>query len=192
MITETSPDSIKSLIPGLAAHPSVTLFETATDLHALPRLSEKLGINLWVKRDDGLPLGMGGNKVRQLEYYLGPAQEQGADTVLITGAIQSNFVRLCAAAARKLGWHPVVQLEHRVPNDDPLYNTSGNVLLNQMFGAEIHHFAEGEDEAAADANLDRLADIHRQQGRNPYVIHLGIDHPPFGGLGYARAAAETS
>ena len=89
-----------SLLPELAKHSRVVLGVTHTPLERLNRLGDWLGIELFVKRDDAQPLGMGGNKVRQLEYYLGPARDQGADTVLITGAVQSNFVRLCAAAER--------------------------------------------------------------------------------------------
>ena len=184
-----SCDGLK-LLPELKAYPTADLDLQCTSLDLLPRLGKRLGIELFVKRDDTLPLAMGGNKVRQLEYYLGPAVRDGADTVLITGAVQSNFVRLCAAAARKLGWQAVVQLEDRVPKDDVIYNSSGNVLLNRLFGAEIHYFSEGEDEAAADANLDQMADDLRTKWRHPYVVHLGIDHPPLGGLGYARCAAE--
>ena len=151
----------------------------------------RLGISLNIKRDDLLPLAMGGNKVRQLEYYLGQAREMGADTVLITGAVQSNFTRTCTAAARRLGMHPIVQMEDRAPNTSDTYKTSGNVLLNKLMGAEIIQFPTGQDEVAADANLERIADNLRTKGRIPYVIHLGIDHPPLGGLGYAVAAVET-
>ena len=179
------------LLPGIANHSRVDLGPIRTPLEKLPRLGKELGIHLYAKRDDSHPLGMGGNKVRQLEYYFGPALEMGADTVLITGAVQSNFVRLCAAAARKVGWQPVVQLENRVPKDDADYRNSGNVLLDRIFGAEVHYFSEGENEKAADENLDRIANKIRAEGRNPYVIHLGIDHSPLGGLGYALAAAET-
>lgn len=178
------------ILPALKAYPTADLDLRRTSLDQLPRLGARLGVDLFVKRDDTLPLAMGGNKVRQLEYYLGPAVQEGADTVLITGAVQSNFVRLCAAAARRLGMQAVVQLEDRVPKDDEIYNSSGNVLLNQLFGAEVHYFPEGENETAADANLDQLADELRARGRRPYVVHLGIDHLPLGGLGYARCAAE--
>ncbi len=179
------------LLPTLANHPRADLGLIRTGVDPLPRMGAELGVKLFAKRDDAQPLALGGNKVRQLEYYLGPAQEQGADTVLITGAVQSNFVRLCAAAARKLGWHPVIQLEDRVPKDDPAYNNSGNVLIDRLLGADIHYFAEGENEAAADANLDAIAEDLKKDGRRPYVIHLGTDHPPLGGLGYALCAAEV-
>lgn len=178
-------------VPALAAHSRVDLGPIRTPLQKLQRLGDELGIELYIKRDDSQPLAMGGNKVRQLEFYLGPAAEQGADTILITGAIQSNFVRLCAAACRRLGWHPVVQLEERVPKSDPAYLGSGNVLLDKLLKAEIHYFPEGENEPAADANLDALAEEKRAEGRHPYVIHLGMEHPPYGGLGYVLGAAET-
>ena len=116
-------DRILDHLPAQAHHPRVELFSQSTPLEPMPNAGRELGISLDIKRDDLLPLAMGGNKVRQLEYYLGQAKAAGADTVLITGAVQSNFVRLCAAAARQLGWRPVVQLEDRVPKDDHAYNT---------------------------------------------------------------------
>lgn len=186
------PDARReAALPALAAHPKVTLHGEDTPLERLENLGKRLGLTLWAKRDDCQALAMGGNKVRQLEYYLGRAAAEQADTVLITGALQSNFVRLTAAAARRLGWHPVVQLEDRVAKSDPIYRSSGNILLDQLLGAEIHRFPEGEDESAADRNLDAIAARLRDQGRRPYVIHLGIDHPPVGGLGYVEAAGET-
>ncbi len=153
-------------------------------------MGDELGVNLWVKRDDTASLALGGNKVRQLGYYLGAAAHN-TDTVLITGAIQSNFVRLCVAAARKLGWHPVVQLEHRVSNQSALYQSSGNVLLNRLMGADIRYFDGGDDEAAADHALDQLAAEQRALGRTPHVVHLGMDHPPIGALGYVECALEA-
>ena len=175
----------------LAAHPKVDLTHGVTPLERLENLSRRLGVTLLAKRDDCNGLAMGGNKVRQLEYYLGRGAAEGADTVLITGALQSNFVRLAAAAARRLGWQPEVQLEERVPKDDPFYRASGNVLLDQLLGARIHRFPQGEDEAAADRNLDEIAARLRAEGRRPFVIHLGMEHPPVGGLGYVEAACET-
>ena len=143
-----------------------------------------------VKRDDCTGLAMGGNKARQLEFYFGDALARGADTVLITGAVQSNYVRMAAAAAAKLGMTCHVQLEERVDDVDAIYRESGNVLLDKLFGAHIHRFPVGEDELAADRALDQLATELRADGKNPYVIHLALGHPPLGALGYVQAARE--
>ena len=184
------PSARAALEAALAAHPKVTLSHGTTALQPLARLGERLGLRLWAKRDDCNGLALGGNKVRQLEYYLGPTRDNGADTMLITGAVQSNFVRLAAAAARQLGLHPIVQLEHRVPTNRREYLASGNVLINQLLGADIHYFDGGDDEAAADRSLDALGAAAADAGRKPHVIHLGTDHPPLGALGYVRCALE--
>lgn len=84
--------------------PRVALAHRPTPLEALPRLSDRLGgPRILVKRDDCTGLAGGGNKSRQLEYLLGDALSQGADTLITHGAIQSNHVRQTAAAAAKLG-----------------------------------------------------------------------------------------
>ncbi len=171
--------------------PRAALMNGATPLEAMPNLGEALGRSgLWVKRDDLTGLAFGGNKVRQLEFYLGEAVARGADTVLITGAVQSNFVRLAAAAARKLGMDCHLQLENRVPKNDPAYKASGNVLIDRLLGATIHAYPHGEDEAGADANLEAIAADLKAKGLTPYVIHLAPGHPPLGALGYVDAARE--
>lgn len=180
-----------SLRAALARHPQVALGHHPTPIDRLANLSDDLGVTLLAKRDDCNGLAFGGNKVRQLEFYMGAAVAAGADTVMVTGAVQSNFVRTTAAAAAKLGLAAEVQLEDRVPGTDFLQQHSGNVLLNEMVGATVHYFPEGENEAAADAALDARAEELGREGRTAYVIHLGIDHPPIGGLGYAACAAET-
>jgi 1-aminocyclopropane-1-carboxylate deaminase/D-cysteine desulfhydrase-like pyridoxal-dependent ACC family enzyme len=134
---------------------------------------------------------MGGNKARQLEFYLGQAVEKNADTILITCAVQSNYVRTAAAAARKMGMQCHIQLEDRVANKSANYHSSGNVLLNKLLGATLHYFPEGENEEAADQNLESIAEKLREQGARPYVIHLGPGHPLVGALGYVVAARET-
>ena len=174
--------------------PRVRLGHTPTPLDPAPRLGAALGIELWIKRDDCTGLAFGGNKVRQLEFYLGEAQARGDDTLVTSGAVQSNFVRVAAAAARQLGMDVHVQLEDRVEGGDDLYRSSGNVLLDRLLGATLHPFpADGDegDEAAADAALDRLAESLSGAGRKPYVVHNGIDRPPLGGLGYVVAASEV-
>jgi len=147
-------------------------------------------VNLFAKRDDCCDLAFGGNKVRQLEFYFGEAKAQKADTVLITSAVQSNFVRLAAAAARKLGMECHIQLEERVAKDDPYYRTSGNVLLDKILGATLHSYPEGEDEAGADRNLGAIAAGLTAQGRTPYIIPLAPGHAPLGALGYIICAEE--
>ena len=132
----------------ISDYPRVQLAHTLTPLEAMPNLTRFLdGPALVVKRDDCTGLAMGGNKARQLEFYFGEAQAQGADKVLITGAVQSNFLRQTAAAAAKLGMACEIQLEHRVTATAPEYEVSGNVLLDRLLGAKIHYYSEGEDEA---------------------------------------------
>lgn len=169
----------------------VSLAHVPTALEHMPNISRTLArTELWVKRDDCTGLGMGGNKARQLEYYLGEALARGADTVVITGAVQSNYVRASAAAAAKLGMGCEIQLEERVKDMDETYRRSGNVLLDRLFGARLHSYPEGEDEAGADAALEGIAERVRRRGREPYVIHLGEGHRPLGALGYVGAARE--
>lgn len=174
----------------LRRFPQASLMASETPVEHLSRLSDQLDIDLWIKRDDLTGLGLGGNKTRQLEFYFGQAQEQGADTILITGAVQSNFVRSAAAAAAKLGMASVLQLEERVPGMGEAYYRSGNVLLSKILGAEHMSYPVGEDEAGADNALHQRADQLRAEGRNPYVIPLGLDHPPLGALGYVAGASE--
>lgn len=171
--------------------PSVPLAHLPTPLEPMKRLSKKLnGAEIWIKRDDCTGLAMGGNKARQLEYYLGQAVEQGADTILTTGAVQSNHVRMTIAAARKLGMKVEVQLEKRVSGRQPEYYQSGNPLLMKIMGATIHTYPEGEDEDGADKALYDIAELIRQKGGNPYVVPLAGNHVPYGALGYVQAAEE--
>ena len=171
--------------------PRTPLAHTPTPIEKLNNLSAVLGGGaLYVKRDDCTGLAMGGNKARQLEYYFGEALQQNADTVLITGAVQSNFVRMAAAAAAKLDLDCHIQLEERVGDAGADYRQSGNVLLDRILGATIHTYPKGEDEDGADANLKMIADELRSTGRQPYIIPLAPGHPPLGALGYVRAAEE--
>ena len=119
--------------------PRAQLAIVPTPIEPMPNLSKVLdGPNLFVKRDDLTGLAMGGNKIRQIEFYLGEAVAQKATVILITGAIQSNFVRSVAAAAAKLNMGCHVQLEERVSNIDATHRMSGNVLLTKLFGATLH------------------------------------------------------
>ncbi|EPJ54091.1 MAG: 1-aminocyclopropane-1-carboxylate deaminase [Osedax symbiont Rs2] len=172
-------------------YPRVELSHTPTPLEALNNLSKKLqGPRIWAKRDDCTGLAMGGNKARQLEFYIGDAISKGADTLLTTGAVQSNHVRMTIAAARKLGMEVEVQLEKRVEGRQHQYYDSGNPFLMKMMGAKIHYYPVGEDEEGADKALYQRAEELRKQGANPYVIPLSGDHIPYGSLGYVKCAEE--
>lgn len=170
--------------------PKARFVASVTPIEPQLRLGKCLGVDLLVKRDDLTGSAFGGNKVRQLEYYMGAAQSADADVVLITGAVQSNFVRTAAACAARCGMDCHIQLEERVSDVDAIYRNSGNVLLSEMLGAFLHWYPAGEDEAGADANLDLLAEALRLAGRRPYVIHLGAMHAPLGALGYIDCAGE--
>ena len=175
----------------LEEFPRLRLCRLPTPLEAMPNLGQALGgARVHVKRDDCTDLAFGGNKVRQLEFYLGEARLQGADTILITGAVQSNFVRLAAAAARKSGMDCHIQLEERVSRDDSLYRNSGNVLLDRILGATLYSYPQGEDEEGADRRVSEIAEELRGEGRRSYIIPLGPGHPPLGALGYVVAAQE--
>lgn len=175
----------------VSAFPRALLAHAPTPLVPLGNTMRGSGHDhLFVKRDDLTGLAIGGNKARQLEYYFGQALSEGADTVLITGAVQSNFVRQCAAAARKLGLACEIQLENRVQGMPAGQEKTGNMLLDRLLGVPIHMFPVGEDEKAADDNLEKIADDVRARGGKPYVIHLGADHPPLGALGYVDCARE--
>ncbi|MDD9823040.1 MAG: D-cysteine desulfhydrase family protein [Gammaproteobacteria bacterium] len=183
---------MKSLDKILAAFPRARLAHTPTPLQQLPRLSADFGRALYVKRDDCTGLAMGGNKARQLEFYLGEAVARGADCVLSTGAVQSNALRTLAAGAAKLGLECHVQLESRVDNPSDDYLRSGNVLLDRLFGAHVHRLAVGEDEERADHALAARAEALRAAGKQPFIIPLGAEHTPTGALGYVAAAAELA
>lgn len=175
----------------LSKHPRVRLAHLPTPLEAMDSLSKQLGgPRLFVKRDDCTGVAMGGNKARQAEFYFGEAMAKGADTVITTGAFQSNHARMTCAYARKLGMACELQLEHRVAGKGDIYLNSGNVLIDRLLGARIHEYADGEDEQGADENLSRIAAAVEADGRTPFVIPLSAGHPPVGALGYVEAADE--
>ncbi len=175
----------------IASIPRSQLFSGRTAIESMPNLTRHCGgAQLLVKRDDCTQLAFGGNKVRQLEFYFGAARAQNADTVLITSAVQSNFMRMAAAAARKLGMQCHIQQEERVTTSDPSYRNSGNAFLDKLLGATVHSYAHGEDEAGADRQLAAIAAELEAEGRRPFIIPLSPGHPPLGSLGYVVAATE--
>ena len=173
--------------------PRFSLWAGETPVETQHNLAKAVGAKeFFVKRDDCNGLAFGGNKVRQMEYYVGDALAKNSDTLLITGAVQSNFVRTAAAACAKAGMKCHIQLENRVAKKSENYKSSGNVLLDHLLGATIHQYPAGEDEEGADRNLEEIADGLRSEGKIPYVVHLHPSHPPFGALGYVDAAIELN
>ncbi len=177
----------------LAGQPRVRLTTWPTPLEECPRLSAALGgPHLWVKRDDLPGLGLGGNKVRKLEYLLGDAIRRGADTVITTGGPQSNHARLTAAACRHVGLDVVLVLG----GEDPAVRASGqsypqaNLLLDNLFGAEIVRI-EDDSDAAANQAMDDVATRLARQGRHPYIIPMGGSND-VGTLGYVGCALELA
>lgn len=180
-----------TILVALERFPRAAIGHLPTPLEAMPNLGRELDLSLFVKRDDCTGIGFGGNKVRQLEYYLGAAQTGGADVLLITGAVQSNFVRAAAAMGQRLEMSCHIQLEERVSDISDLHRTNGNVLLDRLLGATLHSYPDGENEAGADAAIGRIAESLRNAGQNPYIIPLGAASKPLGALGYVRAAFEV-
>ncbi|MEM8816508.1 MAG: D-cysteine desulfhydrase [Pseudomonadota bacterium] len=171
----------------LSRFPRVSLAHLPTPLEPLPRFSKHLGgPQIWVKRDDCTGLASGGNKTRKLEFVMGDALEAGADTVLTVGAVQSNHVRQTAAAACKLGLACEVLLEHRLEEASDVYMSSGNVLLDLLFGAVLHEYPAGTDfPALLEEHAERLHGV----GGHPYVIPGGASNA-VGALGYVNCAIE--
>ena len=171
----------------LSRFPRVRLAHLPTPLEHLPRLSEYLGgPQIYVKRDDCTGLATGGNKTRKLEFSMAAALEEGADTIVTVGAVQSNHVRQTADAACKLGLACEVLLEHRVSNPTEFYTDSGNVLLDRIFGANLREYPGGTD---FDAAMAEVADEVRAAGGKPYIIPGGASNP-VGALGYVNCAIE--
>ena len=171
----------------LSGFPRVELAHLPTRLEFLPRLSEHLGgPDIWVKRDDCTGLATGGNKTRKLEFAMGEALAQDADTIITVGAVQSNHVRQTAAAAARLGLQCEVLLEHRVADPSDLYRTSGNVLLDRIFDANLREYPKGTD---FDAEMEKIASEVRAAGRSPYIIPGGASNA-VGALGYVGCAEE--
>ena len=147
--------------------PSLAL-QRPTPLHPLRRLSARLGVDVWVKRDDLIGFGLSGNKVRKLELLLPPAVASGADTVITTGGIQSNHCRATVVAARQLGIHPIVLLR-----GEPSPAPTGNVLLNTLLGADIHYCSADTYRTRRDEVMQGIAEVHESQGKTVLIVPEG-------------------
>ncbi len=174
----------------LARFQRLGLAHLPTPLEPMKRLSAHLGgPRLWVKREDCTGVGLGGNKLRKLDYVLHDALASGADTLVSGGVVQSNSQRQVAAAAARLGLDCHLAVYHgRVAPPNAAYETSGNALLNRLFGATLHDVPWTGDRNGA---IRDLAHRLTETGRKPYVIPYGVSNP-LGAVAYATTVVEIA
>src|SRR5947208_2397085 len=165
--------------------PRVELAYAPTPLLKLERLSAELGVELWVKRDDLTGLLETGNKIRKLEFLVGEALAQKADTLITCGTLQSNCCRCVAAVCARLGLRAVLALKGEPPAE-----YDGNLLLDRLLGADIHYCTDAQW-AKIDETLEDLAARERAQGRTPYVIPES-GATVVGALGYLACGQEIA
>jgi 1-aminocyclopropane-1-carboxylate deaminase/D-cysteine desulfhydrase-like pyridoxal-dependent ACC family enzyme len=167
----------------LTAFPRVELTRAQTPLQRLNQLSERLDLDVWMKRDDLTDLALGGDKARKLEYELARALEHGADTLVTCGSSQSNFARLVTAAARSLGLECALVLSaghHPEPQ--------GNLLIVQVMGAQVRT-VDTTDIWDLEGECLALCDELRAAGRRPYYVPVS-GTTATSCLGYVRAGFE--
>jgi D-cysteine desulfhydrase family pyridoxal phosphate-dependent enzyme len=176
----------KELRKRLEAFPRLHLGETPTPLEFLSRLSEEMDRPVYVKRDDGLGPGLGGNKTRKLEYLLAEAQQQKARKVVTFGGLQSNHARLTAAAATRLGMQTHLFYFERRPA-----RLEGNLLLNQLLGAKMHFvpLGGGGNGMSLETTIRLVRLVALAMVGQHYFIPVG-GHTWLGCLGYVQAALE--
>ena len=171
----------------LGRFPRVALGQTPTPLTYLARLSEELGRPVYIKRDDDLGPGLGGNKTRKLAYLLAEAQGVGARKVVTFGGLQSNHARITAAAANRLGLEAHLFYFEKRPS-----RLTGNLLINDLLGAKLHFLPIGGGSDGS-MTLERTIRLVRLLARlwagENYFIPVG-GHTWLGCLGYVEAAVE--
>jgi 1-aminocyclopropane-1-carboxylate deaminase/D-cysteine desulfhydrase-like pyridoxal-dependent ACC family enzyme len=179
-----------ALASKLSAFPRLGLAQLPTPLEPMKRLTTHLaGPRLWVKREDATGLGFGGNKLRKLDYVLHEAVASKADVLVSGGVVQSNSQRQVAAAAAKLGIECHLAVYHgRLVPPAPEYATSGNALLNRLFGAHLHDVPWSGDRNRA---IEELGNRLRNEGCMPYFVPYGVSSP-LGAVGYASTIVEIA
>ncbi len=167
----------------LAPLPALPLLTSPTPVEPMDRLSALIGggPRLFVKRDDAIPFGFGGNKIRKLALVAGRAKAEKADTLITAGGVQSNHARATAAVAAKLGMHAVL-----IANGEPQSTPTANALLDRLLGAEVIYVAAREDRTP---RILEVAARVRAAGGRPFSIPIGAS-TPLGALSFALAIAE--
>ena len=156
-----------------------------TPIMKLERLSRRLGVELYMKRDDLTGMLESGNKIRKLEFLVGDALAQGADTLITVGTLQSNCCRAVSAVAARLGLKAVVAVKGERP---AAYD--GNLLLNRMLGAEVRYLTD-EEFRRYPVTLEAIAEDVRRRGGTPYIIPESGSNE-VGALGYLECAVELA
>lgn len=173
--------------------PKVKLGFFPTPLQRMDRLSERLGVEIYLKRDDLTGISQfGGNKIRKLEYLMADALREGADTVITYGASQSNHAMQTVTACRRLGLHPVLYLTDLIGSDEN--NPYGNLLLDRIMGAEIHlEPSDGDSMMVAEDGIRYKVKIQMErlktEGRTCYEIPMGGANAR-GSLGFLEGYVE--
>jgi 1-aminocyclopropane-1-carboxylate deaminase len=185
-------DTVASPTVGLEAYERFPLLHGPSPVHRLARLTEHLGgPEIWAKREDvNTGVGMGGNKLRKLEYLVADALAQGADTLVSIGGVQSNHTRSVAAAAAVAGLKARLVQESWVEWPDAVYDRVGNILLSRIMGAEVE-LVRSEFGIGVKESWQRAIDEVRERGGRPYPIPAGASDHPLGGLGFASFAREV-
>lgn len=172
----------------LLGHEKVSFLHLPTPLEYLPALSRRLGVEFYIKRDDLTGLGMGGNKLRKLEYLLYDAQQQGATMLLTLGGAQTNHGRLTAAVAAKYGMRCAILCIDDYPGE-----VSANILLDRIMGADvILKKNDGRPESEQqDELIAQMVKKYAAEGEKVYVIPVGGSNR-IGMLGYYECAREIT
>jgi L-cysteate sulfo-lyase len=170
----------------LMAMPAISLAPHPTPIDEMTRLAAALGPGaprLFVKRDDLLSFGCGGNKVRKIQTVVAEARAAGADALITCGGVQSNHARVTAAAGAALDMKVVI-----VVNGLPQAVPTANARLDRLFGAEVRHVTSREERAPM---MEQVAAGLRGAGHRPFIVPLGASTPT-GALGFARGVAELA
>jgi len=170
----------------LMSMPVVPIVAGTTPVTLLTRLAAALGSDcprVLMKRDDLLPFGLGGNKVRKLQTIAAEAMAAGADTLITCGGAQSNHARVTAATGAALGLRVDLVLNGAAPAD-----LVGNARLDALFGATMHYVPSREARVPA---MEDLAAELRRAGRKPFIVPLG-GSTPTGAMGFARGISEIA
>ncbi len=168
----------------LSSFPRLNLVPSPTPLEELPRFANAIGSRprIFIKRDDATTVGLGGNKVRKLDFAMAEAVQGEADVIITTAGVQSNHCRQTLAIARRLGMDC-----HLVLTGDEPPIRQGNLLIFSIMGAHLHFI--GSKDSPKDA-MESIAAKLRQRGCRPHIIPIGAS-TPVGALGYVESTREA-